>query len=153
MYSLLFTSFMLCIVYGLLCLCSVLFIAYFVYAGYSLLFTLQLKHASRYVHDLLTTLAKNLNTELIQYLLGLVSSLPVASHNKQTLCLASVLTRLVWNNALSSHHHHHQQHTQGTLARRNSPTSSTAVVGGTSCKQNIGGRGHTLGGYFSGYLS
>ncbi|CAB3983712.1 Ubiquitin carboxyl-terminal hydrolase 34 [Paramuricea clavata] len=87
----------------------------------------QLKHASRYVHDLLTTLAKHLDTELIQYLLGLVSSLPVASHNKQTLYLALVLIRIVWNNALSSHHHH--QHSQGVIARRNSPASSTAVVG------------------------
>ena len=49
----------------------------------------------------------------------------MASHNKQTLCLALVLTRVVWNAALSSQHQ-----SEVALARRNSPTSSTAVVGG-----------------------
>lgn len=83
---------------------------------------LQLKHASRYVHDLLTTLAKYLNTELIQYLLGLVSSLPVPSHNKQTLCLALVLTRIVWSKAFSSQ--------AGRMTTQNNDTSGTHVVGG-----------------------
>ena len=97
----------------------------FLRAYYNRRLFLQLKHASRYVHDLLNTLAKHLEIELIQYLLGLVSSLQVASHNKQTLSLALVLTRIVWNAALSSQHQ-----SEVALARRNSPTSSTAVVGG-----------------------
>ena len=66
------------------------------------LFHFQLKHASRYVHDLLTVLTKHMDMPSILYLLDLVSKLPPMTHTRQTLYLASVLIRIVWRAGLSS---------------------------------------------------
>ena len=63
---------------------------------------LQLKHASRYVHDLLTVLTKHMDMPSILYLLDLVSKLPPTAHTRQTLYLASVLIRIVWRAGLTS---------------------------------------------------
>lgn len=63
---------------------------------------MQLKHASRYVHDLLTVLTKHMDMPSILYLLDLVSTLPPNAHTRQTLYLASLLIRIVWRAGLSS---------------------------------------------------
>lgn len=65
-------------------------------------FKMQLKHASRYVHDLLTALTKHMDMPSILYLLDLVSTLPPNAHTRQTLYLASLLIRIVWRAGLSS---------------------------------------------------
>lgn len=60
----------------------------------------QLKHISRYVLDLLITLAKTMDLVSVQYLLQLIAKLPIASHTKQTLLLSSLLTRNIWTAGL-----------------------------------------------------
>ncbi|XP_048585971.1 ubiquitin carboxyl-terminal hydrolase 34 isoform X2 [Nematostella vectensis] len=62
----------------------------------------QLKHASRYVHDLLTVLTKHLDMPSILYLLDQVSAMQPSAHTKQTLFLASILLRIIWSAGLST---------------------------------------------------
>ncbi|XP_033107296.1 ubiquitin carboxyl-terminal hydrolase 34-like [Anneissia japonica] len=64
--------------------------------------TAQLKHSSRYVHDLLPHLIKHLEPIPLFHLLKLVSSLPPSAHTEQTLFLSQVLTKCIWGNALST---------------------------------------------------
>ncbi|XP_070576482.1 ubiquitin carboxyl-terminal hydrolase 34-like isoform X2 [Ptychodera flava] len=62
----------------------------------------QLKHSSRYVHDLLPQLIKHLEPIPLRYMLKLVSTLHPSTHTEQTLYMASVLTKYLWTNALST---------------------------------------------------
>ncbi|XP_071963584.1 ubiquitin carboxyl-terminal hydrolase 34-like isoform X2 [Antedon mediterranea] len=64
--------------------------------------TAQLKHSSRYVHDLLPHLIKHLEPVPLFHLLKLVSSLSPSAHTEQTLFLSQVLTKCIWSNALST---------------------------------------------------
>eukprot|EP00794_Sanderia_malayensis_P020521 gene20521-22540_t len=60
----------------------------------------QLKHTGKFVLDLLISLTKHMELKSIQCLLTLVGRLLVGSHTKQTLLLASLLTRRVWSATL-----------------------------------------------------
>ena len=51
--------------------------------------------------ELLISLTKHMDLASIQYLLALVGKLAVGSHTKQTLLLASLLTRRVWSATLN----------------------------------------------------
>ncbi|XP_065067715.1 ubiquitin carboxyl-terminal hydrolase 34-like isoform X1 [Rhopilema esculentum] len=61
----------------------------------------QLKHTGKFVLELLISLTKHMDLKSIQYLLSLVGKLAVGSHTKQTLLLASLLTRRVWSATLA----------------------------------------------------
>ncbi|PFX25818.1 Ubiquitin carboxyl-terminal hydrolase 34 [Stylophora pistillata] len=87
----------------------------------------QLKHASRYVHDLLTVLTKHMDMPSILYLLDLVSKLPPAAHTRQTLYLALVLIRIVWRAGLSP-----AVAESGTAVHTNSPVRGPLTAGSTS---------------------
>ncbi|XP_027055599.1 ubiquitin carboxyl-terminal hydrolase 34-like [Pocillopora damicornis] len=87
----------------------------------------QLKHASRYVHDLLTVLTKHMDMPSILYLLDLVSKLPPAAHTRQTLYLALVLIRIVWRAGLSP-----AVAESGTAVHTNSPVHGPLTAGSTS---------------------
>ncbi|XP_066282190.1 ubiquitin carboxyl-terminal hydrolase 34-like isoform X3 [Branchiostoma lanceolatum] len=63
----------------------------------------QLKHSSKYVHEVISALIKHLEPALLKHLLKLVSSLHPSQHTEQTLYLASMLTKVIWSNALSAH--------------------------------------------------
>lgn len=65
-------------------------------------FFFQLKHTGKFVLDLLISLTKHMDLKSIQYLLSLVGNLAVGSHTKQTLLLASLLTRRVWSSTLAT---------------------------------------------------
>ena len=52
--------------------------------------------------DLLISLTKHMDLKSVQYLLSLVGNLAVGSHTKQTLLLASLLTRRVWSSTLAT---------------------------------------------------
>ncbi|XP_061685121.1 ubiquitin carboxyl-terminal hydrolase 34 isoform X2 [Syngnathoides biaculeatus] len=62
----------------------------------------QLKHCSRYIHDLFPSLIKNLDPVPLRHVLNLVSSLHPSAHTEQTLYLASMLIKALWNNALAA---------------------------------------------------
>lgn len=62
----------------------------------------QLKHCSRYIHDLFPSLIKNLDPVPLRHLLNLVSALEPSVHTEQTLYLASMLIKALWNNALAA---------------------------------------------------
>ncbi|XP_051939696.1 ubiquitin carboxyl-terminal hydrolase 34 isoform X4 [Hippocampus zosterae] len=62
----------------------------------------QLKHCSRYIHDLFPSLIKNLDPVPLRHVLDLVSSLHPSAHTEQTLYLASMLIKALWNNALAA---------------------------------------------------
>nr|XP_033794971.1 ubiquitin carboxyl-terminal hydrolase 34 isoform X3 [Geotrypetes seraphini] len=62
----------------------------------------QLKHCSRYIHDLFPSLIKNLDPIPLRHLLDLVASLHPSVHTEQTLYLASMLIKALWNNALAA---------------------------------------------------
>ncbi|XP_055079983.1 ubiquitin carboxyl-terminal hydrolase 34 isoform X2 [Periophthalmus magnuspinnatus] len=62
----------------------------------------QLKHCSRYIHDLFPSLIKNLDPVPLRHVLNLVSGLHPSAHTEQTLYLASMLIKALWNNALAA---------------------------------------------------
>ncbi|XP_037108825.1 ubiquitin carboxyl-terminal hydrolase 34 isoform X3 [Syngnathus acus] len=62
----------------------------------------QLKHCSRYIHDLFPSLIKNLDPAPLRHVLNLVSGLHPSAHTEQTLYLASMLIKALWNNALAA---------------------------------------------------
>lgn len=104
----------------------------------------QLKHASRYVHDLLTVLTKHMDMPSILYLLDLVSKLPPNAHTRQTLYLASLLTRIVWRAGLSSAVADACPAAHTTSPVRGPLTSSATSAGVTSVMQRKFGRTASL---------
>ncbi|XP_041468588.1 ubiquitin carboxyl-terminal hydrolase 34-like isoform X2 [Lytechinus variegatus] len=62
----------------------------------------QLKHSGRYVHDLFPHLIKHLESRPLLHLMQLVSKLHPSEHTEQTLYLSQVITKCVWDNALST---------------------------------------------------
>ncbi|XP_039594276.1 ubiquitin carboxyl-terminal hydrolase 34 [Polypterus senegalus] len=81
----------------------------------------QLKHCSRYIHDLFPSLIKNLDPVPLRHLLNLVSSLHPSVHTEQTLYLASMLIKALWNNALAAKAQLSKQSSFASLLNTNLP--------------------------------
>ena len=64
----------------------------------------QLKHCGRPVLDILKMLIKHLDAVPVLHLMTLVSQLDVAAHTEQTLYLAQVLTKHIWQRATNVSH-------------------------------------------------
>uniref|UniRef100_A0A4W5MSR6 UBP34/UBP24/USP9X/USP9Y-like ARM repeat region domain-containing protein n=1 Tax=Hucho hucho TaxID=62062 RepID=A0A4W5MSR6_9TELE len=81
----------------------------------------QLKHCSRYIHDLFPSLIKNLDPVPLRHVLNLVSGLHPSAHTEQTLYLASMLIKALWNNALSAKAQLSKQSSFASLLNTNVP--------------------------------
>ncbi|XP_058880439.1 ubiquitin carboxyl-terminal hydrolase 34 isoform X4 [Acipenser ruthenus] len=81
----------------------------------------QLKHCSRYIHDLFPSLIKNLDPVPLRHLLNLVSALHPSAHTEQTLYLASMLIKALWNNALAAKAQLSKQSSFASLLNTNLP--------------------------------
>nr|XP_023680681.1 ubiquitin carboxyl-terminal hydrolase 34 isoform X2 [Paramormyrops kingsleyae] len=81
----------------------------------------QLKHCSRYIHDLFPSLIKNLDPVPLRHVLNLVSSLHPSAHTEQTLYLASMLIKALWNNALAAKAQLSKQSSFASLLNTNIP--------------------------------
>ncbi|XP_036605909.1 ubiquitin carboxyl-terminal hydrolase 34-like [Trichosurus vulpecula] len=81
----------------------------------------QLKHCSRYIHDLFPSLIKNLDPVPLRHLLNLVSALHPSGHTEQTLYLASMLIKALWNNALAAKAQLSKQSSFASLLNTNLP--------------------------------
>uniref|UniRef100_A0A8C3UPZ5 Ubiquitin specific peptidase 34 n=1 Tax=Catharus ustulatus TaxID=91951 RepID=A0A8C3UPZ5_CATUS len=81
----------------------------------------QLKHCSRYIHDLFPSLIKNLDPVPLRHLLNLVSTLHPSAHTEQTLYLASMLIKALWNNALAAKAQLSKQSSFASLLSTNLP--------------------------------
>ncbi|XP_028316758.1 ubiquitin carboxyl-terminal hydrolase 34 isoform X2 [Gouania willdenowi] len=81
----------------------------------------QLKHCSRYIHDLFPSLIKNLDPVPLRHVLNLVSGLHPSSHTEQTLYLASMLIKALWNNALTAKAQLSKQSSFASLLNTNIP--------------------------------
>ncbi|KAH0521479.1 Ubiquitin carboxyl-terminal hydrolase 34, partial [Microtus ochrogaster] len=81
----------------------------------------QLKHCSRYIHDLFPSLIKNLDPVPLRHLLNLVSALEPSVHTEQTLYLASMLIKALWNNALAAKAQLSKQSSFASLLNTNMP--------------------------------
>uniref|UniRef100_UPI001CD8B406 ubiquitin carboxyl-terminal hydrolase 34-like n=1 Tax=Solea senegalensis TaxID=28829 RepID=UPI001CD8B406 len=81
----------------------------------------QLKHCSRYIHDLFPSLIKNLDPVPLRHVLNLVSGLHPSAHTEQTLYLASLLIKALWNNALAAKAQHSKQSSFASLLNTNIP--------------------------------
>ncbi|XP_028827085.1 ubiquitin carboxyl-terminal hydrolase 34 isoform X3 [Denticeps clupeoides] len=81
----------------------------------------QLKHCSRYVHDLFPSLIKNLDSVPLRHVLNLVSGLHPSAHTEQTLYLASMLIKALWNNALAAKAQLSKQSSFASLLNTNIP--------------------------------
>ncbi|KAK1171274.1 hypothetical protein AOXY_G6034 [Acipenser oxyrinchus oxyrinchus] len=81
----------------------------------------QLKHCSRYIHDLFPSLIKNLDPVPLRHLLNLVSALHPSAHTEQTLYLASMLIKALWNNALAAKAQVSKQSSFASLLNTNLP--------------------------------
>ncbi|XP_069090498.1 ubiquitin carboxyl-terminal hydrolase 34 isoform X1 [Pleurodeles waltl] len=81
----------------------------------------QLKHCSRYIHDLFPSLIKNLDPVPLRHLLNLVSGLHPSAHTEQTLYLASMLIKALWNNALAAKAQLSKQSSFASLLNTNLP--------------------------------
>lgn len=107
---------------------------------------LQLKHCSRYIHDLFPSLIKNLDPVPLRHVLNLVSGLHPSAHTEQvrtpthshtmhspicnrswlslppqTLYLASMLIKALWNNALAAKAQLSKQSSFASLLNTNMP--------------------------------
>ncbi|RXM97568.1 Ubiquitin carboxyl-terminal hydrolase 34 [Acipenser ruthenus] len=80
-----------------------------------------LKHCSRYIHDLFPSLIKNLDPVPLRHLLNLVSALHPSAHTEQTLYLASMLIKALWNNALAAKAQLSKQSSFASLLNTNLP--------------------------------
>ncbi|XP_070409718.1 ubiquitin carboxyl-terminal hydrolase 34 isoform X3 [Nothobranchius furzeri] len=81
----------------------------------------QLKHCSRYIHDLFPSLIKNLDPVPLRHVLNLVSGLHPSAHTEQTLYLASMLIKALWNNALAAKAQLSKQSSFASLLNTNVP--------------------------------
>ncbi|XP_011610930.2 ubiquitin carboxyl-terminal hydrolase 34 isoform X2 [Takifugu rubripes] len=81
----------------------------------------QLKHCSRYIHDLFPSLIKNLDPVPLRHVLNLVSGLHPSAHTEQTLYLASMLIKALWNNALAAKAQLSKQSSFASLLNTNIP--------------------------------
>ncbi|KTF99861.1 hypothetical protein cypCar_00023960 [Cyprinus carpio] len=81
----------------------------------------QLKHCSRYIHDLFPSLIKNLDPVPLRHVLSLVSGLHPSAHTEQTLYLASMLIKALWNNALAAKTQLSKQSSFASLLNTNIP--------------------------------
>ncbi|XP_034052612.1 ubiquitin carboxyl-terminal hydrolase 34-like, partial [Gymnodraco acuticeps] len=81
----------------------------------------QLKHCSRYIHDLFPSLIKNLDPVPLRHVLNLVSGLHPSAHTEQTLYLASMLIKALWNNALAAKAQLSKQSSFASLLNTNLP--------------------------------
>ncbi|XP_041108946.1 ubiquitin carboxyl-terminal hydrolase 34 isoform X1 [Polyodon spathula] len=81
----------------------------------------QLKHCSRYIHDLFPSLIKNLDPVPLRHLLNLVSALHPSAHTEQTLYLSSMLIKALWNNALAAKAQLSKQSSFASLLNTNLP--------------------------------
>uniref|UniRef100_W5NGU5 Ubiquitin carboxyl-terminal hydrolase 34 n=1 Tax=Lepisosteus oculatus TaxID=7918 RepID=W5NGU5_LEPOC len=81
----------------------------------------QLKHCSRYIHDLFPSLIKNLDPVPLRHVLNLVSALHPSAHTEQTLYLASMLIKALWNNALAAKAQLSKQSSFASLLSTNLP--------------------------------
>ncbi|XP_062912032.1 ubiquitin carboxyl-terminal hydrolase 34 isoform X4 [Mobula hypostoma] len=81
----------------------------------------QLKHCSRYIHDLFPSLIKHLDPVPLRHLLNLVSALHPSVHTEQTLYLASMLIKALWNNALAAKAQLSKQSSFASLLNTNLP--------------------------------
>uniref|UniRef100_A0A8C9UXP2 Ubiquitin carboxyl-terminal hydrolase 34 n=1 Tax=Scleropages formosus TaxID=113540 RepID=A0A8C9UXP2_SCLFO len=81
----------------------------------------QLKHCSRYIHDLFPSLIKNLDPVPLRHVQNLVSGLHPSAHTEQTLYLASMLTKALWNNALAAKAQLSKQSSFASLLNTNIP--------------------------------
>uniref|UniRef100_A0A4W3GN70 Ubiquitin carboxyl-terminal hydrolase 34 n=1 Tax=Callorhinchus milii TaxID=7868 RepID=A0A4W3GN70_CALMI len=81
----------------------------------------QLKHCSRYIHDLFPSLIKHLDPVPLRHLLNLVSALHPSAHTEQTLYLASMLIKALWNNALAAKAQLSKQSSFASLLNTNLP--------------------------------
>ncbi|MGH0137239.1 UNVERIFIED_CONTAM: hypothetical protein FKN15_063069 [Acipenser sinensis] len=82
---------------------------------------IELKHCSRYIHDLFPSLIKNLDPVPLRHLLNLVSALHPSAHTEQTLYLASMLIKALWNNALAAKAQLSKQSSFASLLNTNLP--------------------------------
>ncbi|MGH0137144.1 UNVERIFIED_CONTAM: hypothetical protein FKN15_017490 [Acipenser sinensis] len=82
---------------------------------------IELKHCSRYIHDLFPSFIKNLDPVPLRHLLNLVSALHPSAHTEQTLYLASMLIKALWNNALTAKAQLSKQSSFASLLNTNLP--------------------------------
>ncbi|CAL8351436.1 unnamed protein product, partial [Boreogadus saida] len=103
----------------------------------------QLKHCSRYIHDLFPSLIKNLDPVPLRHVLNLVSGLHPSTHTEQTLYLASMLIKALWNNALAAKAQLSKQSSFASLLNTNLPMGnkkgSPAASPDSSDTQQSGG--------------
>ncbi|XP_018120315.1 ubiquitin carboxyl-terminal hydrolase 34 isoform X2 [Xenopus laevis] len=106
----------------------------------------QLKHCSRYIHDLFPSLIKNLDPVPLRHLLNLVSCLHPSAHTEQTLYLASMLIKALWNNALAAKAQLSKQSSFASLLNTNLPMGNKKGSPATSPQSSDNSDTHHSGG-------